>query len=345
MNLFQKLIEVRKTVPYLKKDTEGYKYKYVTGADVLVPIVSKMNELGIILVSEIFESEHIIDRIEKTDKYNNTKIVEIRIIKANMLMTFINAEKPEEKLPIKYLCFGEQDDISKAFGSGLTYSERYFLMKQFMIPTDEDDPDKFQEKHNILANNGKKNGEKDEDKEKTEFKKKMDKNKELDNLLTILKNNFPSNSPKQYKDKLLDFVFHIKNWKAIENKDASEILKGTDLIKRMFADPIMNKRILGKQDGPLRDPEGEPISTDGEIEPPKNEFAENIKKIQAYKNENKVPEDIYRSAIISVIGEKNKEGKIHKGKANEPRTFQEQKEVIGMLEAQMKYLNKQTEDN
>ena len=48
---------------------------------------------------------------------------------------------------IPYFFTGIQDDSSKALGSALTYSERYFLLKFFNIPTDDDDPDKFEEKH------------------------------------------------------------------------------------------------------------------------------------------------------------------------------------------------------
>ena len=48
---------------------------------------------------------------------------------------------------------GQQDDVSKAHGTALTYAERYFLMKFFNIPTDEDDADakQKQEKYNKVS--------------------------------------------------------------------------------------------------------------------------------------------------------------------------------------------------
>ena len=63
---------------------------------------------------------------------------------------WINADKPEEKLEVPFYSVGQQDDVSKAHGTGLTYAERYFLMKFFNIPTDEDDADakQKQEKYN-----------------------------------------------------------------------------------------------------------------------------------------------------------------------------------------------------
>lgn len=64
---------------------------------------------------------------------------------------WINADKPEEQLEIPFYAVGQQDDVSKAHGTGLTYAERYFLMKFFNIPTDEDDAD-AKEKQEKYAN-------------------------------------------------------------------------------------------------------------------------------------------------------------------------------------------------
>ena len=41
---------------------------------------------------------------------------------------------------------GQQSDASQAFGSGLTYSSRYFLLKYFNIATSDADPDAFRKK-------------------------------------------------------------------------------------------------------------------------------------------------------------------------------------------------------
>jgi len=127
LNLFQKIIEVRKCVPFLKKDETGYKYKYVAGVSVLSAIQGKMNELGLLLMPSVTSRQHHIEK-------------EQRVVMADMVMTWIDAESGE-KLEVPWVLFGEQNDISKAFGSGLTYSERYYLLKALNIPTDEDDPD------------------------------------------------------------------------------------------------------------------------------------------------------------------------------------------------------------
>ncbi|WP_096636442.1 ERF family protein [Clostridium cochlearium] len=136
-NLYQKLVEIRKEVVNFSKDTKGYGYNYVSGSQAIGKIREKMDELGVLLVPKIDETDNY------TFDYINSKGKECtdHIIKGNMNYTWINADNPEEKLDVPWKIYGAQDDISKAFGSGLTYSERYFILKFFQAPTDELDPD------------------------------------------------------------------------------------------------------------------------------------------------------------------------------------------------------------
>jgi len=128
LNIYQKLVEVRKSIDGFKKDATGYGYKYVSGTQVLTSIKTKMDELGIIL-----EPHLIHPVVEKSDRGY--------LADAEMKMVWVNADKPEDRIEIDWYMTGEQKDPSQAFGSGLTYSERYFLLKFFNVPTDEDDPD------------------------------------------------------------------------------------------------------------------------------------------------------------------------------------------------------------
>ena len=57
-------------------------------------------------------------------------------------MVWVNAETPDDRIECDWFMVGRQKDPSQGFGSGLTYSERYFMLKFFNIPTDDDDPDK-----------------------------------------------------------------------------------------------------------------------------------------------------------------------------------------------------------
>jgi len=136
-NLYQKLVEVRKEVKYLQKDTAGYNFKYVSGATVIGSLRKKMDELGLLLVSSIKEYGYEV----VTEKNKKGETSTAYVIQCKMLFTWINAENPEERLDVPYCCFGSQSDVSQALGSALTYSERYFLLKFFNIATDKDDPD------------------------------------------------------------------------------------------------------------------------------------------------------------------------------------------------------------
>lgn len=137
MNLYEKLVEIRKEVINFSKDTEGYGYKYVSGSQAIAKIRDKMDELGIILVPGVG------DTITSTYDYINSKGKECtdHVVSGDMSYTWINAEEPSETLTVPWKIYGAQDDISKAFGSGLTYSERYFILKFFQAPTDDADPD------------------------------------------------------------------------------------------------------------------------------------------------------------------------------------------------------------
>lgn len=137
MNLYQKIIEVRKVANGFSKDTKGYGYDYVSGNQILNKIKDKMNEVGLILQPSAQVGEH------QLFCYTNSKgqdKVDIQVW-GDMSYTWINADNPEEREVVSWAYYGQQDDISKSFGSALTYSERYFLLKYFGLPTDEDDPD------------------------------------------------------------------------------------------------------------------------------------------------------------------------------------------------------------
>jgi len=141
MNLYQKIVEVRKSITGFSKDTPSYKYKYVSGSQVLGKIKSKMDELNLILIPSTINNKYELfnyttDKgIEKTDF----------IVFGDMTYTWVDGDSPEEELVIPWNYYGQQEDISKAFGSALTYSERYFLLKFLGLPTDEDDADAKEE--------------------------------------------------------------------------------------------------------------------------------------------------------------------------------------------------------
>ena len=141
LNLFQKIADVKKHIDGFTKDTEGYKYKYVSGSQVLHSIRAKMEEHNLLFIPRIDNAQYEeIEVLVKGQKKPNI------LVSVNLTYTWIDADNPTDKFEIPFYAIGHQDDASKALGTALTYSERYLLMKQFNIPTDEDDADAKQKK-------------------------------------------------------------------------------------------------------------------------------------------------------------------------------------------------------
>lgn len=137
MNIYQKLIEVRKTVPYLQKEAKGFQYNYVSSSQVLSAVRAKMDEVGLMLVPRVVSHQVTREGDEKKSTYFTELEIEFE---------WINAENPEERIVCSW--YGQGIDIAgeKGVGKALTYAEKYFLLKTFNIATDNDDPDSFQEK-------------------------------------------------------------------------------------------------------------------------------------------------------------------------------------------------------
>lgn len=137
LNLYQKIVQVRQVAEGFSKDKSSFGYSYVSGNQVLSKIKDKMNELNLLLLPSTQVGEH------HTHAYKTSKGKDVLdfIVKGEMSYTWINGDNPEERETITWAYYGQQDEISKAYGSGLTYSERYYLLKSLGLPTDEDDPD------------------------------------------------------------------------------------------------------------------------------------------------------------------------------------------------------------
>jgi len=138
MSIYQKLLEVRKTVPYLQKTASGAQYKYTGSSQVLSAVREKLDELGLLLITRITDS--------KLTSAANSKGTLVNMTELTLEFTWVNTEKPEEKIVIPFYAQGVDLAGEKGVGKALTYGEKYFILKQFNIPTDQDDPDAFQKK-------------------------------------------------------------------------------------------------------------------------------------------------------------------------------------------------------
>lgn len=139
LNIYQKLIEVRKSVPYLEKtkDMKGGQqaYKYNASSQVLASVREAMNAQGLMLIPAVVNARVV-------DSYKGGQTM----TELHMTYTVVNAENPAETVVVSW--YGQGcDSGEKGVGKGLTYAEKFLILKMFNIPTDQDDPDRFEAKY------------------------------------------------------------------------------------------------------------------------------------------------------------------------------------------------------
>lgn len=149
MNIYQKLAKIRKPVEVLQKNKSGYGYKYVTEDVILSKITGLMGKLGVSLVPNIAKGTMKVEPYgyTKTKSTKNGDIYEERVneilVSCDMEWHWVNNENPEDRVVVPWAMVGQQSDASQAFGSGLSYASRYFMLKYFNVATSDDDPDNW----------------------------------------------------------------------------------------------------------------------------------------------------------------------------------------------------------
>ena len=160
LNLFQKIADVKANIDGFTKDAKSYNYSYVSGSQVLHRIRNKMIENNLLLVPKTSEENYKQIDVTRFNKKAGREITTSEfIVEMKLTYVWINADKPEEQFEVTFYAVGQQDDVSKAHGTALTYAERYVLMKFFNIPTDEDDDDAKEKQEKYSKPNVQKVGE------------------------------------------------------------------------------------------------------------------------------------------------------------------------------------------
>jgi len=131
MNLLEKLLEIRKAMPYLKKEAKnkGQGFFYVSSSQVLQIFRQKADELAVLFVPRIV--------MAKMTKPEGQKQL---LTQLTIEYEIINVEDPSDFIKIAFYAQG-MDMGEKGVGKALTYGEKYLILKLFNIPTDVDDPD------------------------------------------------------------------------------------------------------------------------------------------------------------------------------------------------------------
>lgn len=144
LNLYQKLACIRKLVDIVKRDKAAFKYKYSDINEILAKVKGGMEKYGVSLIPEIQPgtSSVAVNTFvqKKADASGQTYEVATHeyLVNAEMHFVWINNDNPEEQIVVPWYVVGSQADPSQAFGSGVTYCTRYFLLSYFQIAQDND---------------------------------------------------------------------------------------------------------------------------------------------------------------------------------------------------------------
>lgn len=134
--LFSKLAAVTQAMGKLPKSgwNAHFKYAFVRSEDVLETVRKELSERNVAFLPMI--TGHRVETIEKT--YNNEKKIQLKTV-LDMMFVFADGDSGETfKCPWVAEAIDDQDKgVTKAVTSGV----KYFLLKNFLIPTGEDDPD------------------------------------------------------------------------------------------------------------------------------------------------------------------------------------------------------------
>lgn len=141
MNLLQKLHDIQEKVSGLGKDKDTKSqynpngFKYVTGDKVISAIKPLMNLHKIILKQEVIKMENQPITYVNSKGNNKTEV----LTSMHFKFTWIDTESGEREECL--FAANGMNEFDKSAGAALTYSQRYFLLKFFLIATDEDDVD------------------------------------------------------------------------------------------------------------------------------------------------------------------------------------------------------------
>lgn len=159
MNLHQKILKIADMAGVLRKNREGFGYKYTTEDEIQAKITAGMQKYGVLLMPSLVPGsleviQYHYDKLKTKRIKNNGKEETVEytvpvnelIVKSEVEYIWSNTDNPEEKLVRRWAYIGQMDDAAQAFGAGATYGNRYYLLKALQLATTEDDPDSYRSK-------------------------------------------------------------------------------------------------------------------------------------------------------------------------------------------------------
>ena len=136
----------------VQKSKRGYNYSYADITDILASISVGMEKYGVSLIPQIKPGTTSVEQNvtrgtkfnKKGDAYEN--ITTEMLVQCEMVFTWVDNDNPGNHIDVPWFMTGSQSDPSQAFGSGLTYSTRYFLCNYFQIAQTDTDVDTYRSK-------------------------------------------------------------------------------------------------------------------------------------------------------------------------------------------------------
>lgn len=146
LSLKERLWAIQCAVRAILKDArsgeEGssFSYEYVSGNKLLGILRPLMDKYGVLLSTEIVEIENRDIKYSVYNKWQKANIEKFEVMTTIKLKFTWMSVHTDETLSFMFASNGI-NGFEKGLGSALTYAERYFVLKFFHIPTDEDDVD------------------------------------------------------------------------------------------------------------------------------------------------------------------------------------------------------------
>lgn len=214
LNLLQKLAKIRKMTEVIQKNKKGFNYKYTSIDEILARVTAGMDKYGVSLIPTIVHGTEAVEpnQYEKTkfakDGTQYTEQVNEIVTHASVIYTWINNDIPDDYIEVPWFVVGSQQDPAQAFGSGLTYGLRQFMMQFFQIATlDGEDPDSWRSKQ----------------KEAEQMENKLIAEKIVDEINTFVNDTLAAH-PEQ-RDNVIDIT---KKYVKINGKPSGNYLSITD---------------------------------------------------------------------------------------------------------------------
>jgi len=132
-SLVKKLAEVMAAVGWIEKTgfNEFHRYKYAQEADLVQALRGELAKRHLFVFPNVKECKRSEHTVESSRGIRKTQLTEIAVE-----WTFVDGESGEERT-ITVHGVGE-DNVDKGFYKAFTGSEKYMLMKSFLIPTGDD---------------------------------------------------------------------------------------------------------------------------------------------------------------------------------------------------------------